>query len=390
MLNSSVDLKSLDELYALALHEAGHVLGLEHSTDPVSPMFDHCGTTVLQPTAQDIANLRQLYGVGSQSTLSTETDDSLNGRADHAERIAAIGANGLFPHFEVAGQILSAGDVDTFVFRPQDAASEAPQVTTIILRTTSPGLIPRLSLSTRSGQKVEHKIVANGNGLVILQCRDLESDTDYLIRVASATSAAAFSTGSYELGITFSESAQSIETLARGVLDRETQQRTFDLYSAKSQLVNFQLSTLTSKPSQLGSAVVLSIYSESGRLVFRAVTRPGETVTDKTVLLGTGKYQIIVNALSARKEDIAEVQFFVRASRISSDAGPMPNNPVGKPAVGPGGTIPYVYPTNVTSTKPLIVMPPVVTTPVSKPVTPVVPPFTWQQLIEQYAWYSAP
>lgn len=388
MLNSTVELTSLDELYALSLHEAGHILGLEHSIDPSSPMFDHGGTTVLPPTTQDLTFLRNLYGKGSVSGRSVEMDDSLNGSADHAERIAAVEANGMFPRFEVSGTILDASDVDTFVFRPREASSESQEVTSIILRTTSPGLIPRLSLTKLNGQKVEYTVVANGNGLVILQSRDLEADADYIVRVQSAVADSRWSQGDYELAVTFSESEQTMETLAKGVLDNEKPQKSFDLYSAKSQLVNFQLATPDSKPTSSGAVVALSIYNDQGRLVFRAVAKPGDTVTDKTVMLGVGKYKIVVDVLAAGKKGIPEVEFAVNATMISSDAGPLPNNPIGNPATGPGGTFPYVYPNNVTSTRPMVVMPPLVTKGpvISNP--PVIPPLTWQQMMLNYAWFT--
>jgi hypothetical protein len=386
MLNSTVELATLDELYALSLHEAGHILGLEHSTDPNSPMFDHGGTTVLPPTMQDLALLRNLYGQGNASRPPVEEDDSQNDSFDHAERITSFEANGLFPRFEVAGTILDASDIDTYVFRPRDASSEAPRVTTITLRTTSSGLIPRLSLTKSNGQTVEHTVVANGNGLVILQSRDMEVDTDYIVRVQSAVAETNWSQGSYELAITFTESAQTIERLAKGVLDKEKPQKSYDLYSAKSQLVNFQLVTTGSKSTSTKAYVVLSIYNDQSRLIFRAVSRPGETVTDKTVILGTGQYKIVVDVLAESRKSIPEIEFTVNAALISSDAGPLPNNPIGNPGTGPGAMFPYVYPNNMTSTKPLVVMPPYVIVNPVVPKPPVIPLLTWQQMM---MWHYA-
>ena len=124
MLNSAIELRSLDELYALALHEAGHILGLDHSTDPASPMFDHGGTVVLQPTAQDISILKSLYSQGGGGHGSSDSVSSSDDTSDKPQRIVPIDPTGMFPHFEVSGTIVDSSDVDTFLFTPSDVSEE--------------------------------------------------------------------------------------------------------------------------------------------------------------------------------------------------------------------------------------------------------------------------
>ena len=203
MLNSSVQLNSLDELYALSLHEAGHILGLEHSADPNSPMFDHGGTSVLQPAAEDLGLLRDLYGRGNNGRTSVEHDDSGNDESGHAERIAPVEPEGMFSRFEVSGTISDAADIDTYVFRTSDVISEDPELTTIILRTEAPGLVARVSLMTVNGRRVEATVIANGNGLFILQSREIEADRDYIVTVQSDATDPQVSHGEYELAVTF-------------------------------------------------------------------------------------------------------------------------------------------------------------------------------------------
>jgi hypothetical protein len=50
------------DLYSVMLHEAGHAFGLDHSTDPNSPMFPRFNNTKTALTAGDIRAIRTLYG----------------------------------------------------------------------------------------------------------------------------------------------------------------------------------------------------------------------------------------------------------------------------------------------------------------------------------------
>ncbi|MCA9033900.1 MAG: matrixin family metalloprotease [Planctomycetaceae bacterium] len=387
MLNSNLQLNSLDELYALSLHEAGHILGLEHSSDPASPMFDHAGTVVLQPTAQDIAVLKSLYSQGGGKQRTSEDESSSDDDSERTRRIVPVDSTGMFPHFEVTGVIGDAGQIDTFVFSPGAVSREDPRITTIVLQTTSTDFIPDLTLSTASGRKVESTIVANGNGLIILQSRELEAEKDYVVKVRSAFTDSRLSQGRYELAVTFSESAQVMDTLARGTLDREKTHRSFEFAVGKTELYNFLLVTKgnDSKTKPVDAAVVLSVVDEAGRVVFRAVALPGQSASNNTVMLREGTYQLMVDVVAASRRSTPEVEFAVRGSVLSTDAGPLPRNPVGNPLNTSLVTLPYT-PEVLTTTVSTTVKNPVVTTPSTKPKRPplLYVPVTWQQLLLDY------
>src|SRR5262245_44789807 len=75
-LNSSLSF-SRTNLLAVALHEFGHALGLDHSTDPKSVMFSHFNPlTALNAT--DIAAIRALYGArGPDQWEGDKSNDTL-------------------------------------------------------------------------------------------------------------------------------------------------------------------------------------------------------------------------------------------------------------------------------------------------------------------------
>lgn len=72
--NSDATLANTDELLSVALHEAGHVFGIEHSDDPRSPMFTHGISSNTQLTDGDVAAIQSLFGIRSDD-LNERSDD---------------------------------------------------------------------------------------------------------------------------------------------------------------------------------------------------------------------------------------------------------------------------------------------------------------------------
>ncbi len=61
-LNSSVDWSDTDMLFGVALHEIGHVLGLDHSDDSSSIMYYLYSSDLRTLQPDDIAGIQYLYG----------------------------------------------------------------------------------------------------------------------------------------------------------------------------------------------------------------------------------------------------------------------------------------------------------------------------------------
>ncbi len=60
--NTTAEWTSVEAIEATALHEVGHILGLAHSTDPLSAMYQHGPSGNLVLTADDIAQLQAIHG----------------------------------------------------------------------------------------------------------------------------------------------------------------------------------------------------------------------------------------------------------------------------------------------------------------------------------------
>lgn len=113
--NTDAVWSSLDDVYAAALHEAGHVLGLPHSDDPASPMHTHGLTASVTPTAADIALLQSLYGARVPDEHESQANNDTRSKAtsiDDAE--ASDGFDGSAPLVEF-GDLHATTDADFYM-----------------------------------------------------------------------------------------------------------------------------------------------------------------------------------------------------------------------------------------------------------------------------------
>ena len=110
ILNSSAGLNP-GNLYSVALHEAGHALGLPDSSDPDSVMYPHDNPQAVL-TSVDISDIQALYGARAPDT--NEPNDSFATATTISYPLLYVGATPLVAY----GDRTTASDTDFFSVTP--------------------------------------------------------------------------------------------------------------------------------------------------------------------------------------------------------------------------------------------------------------------------------
>lgn len=224
--NTAFAYQSLDDIFAVALHEAGNVFGLADSSDVNSPLFTGGTPTVLPPTATDIANLQQLHGVrmsdlnelpGSGGGTNSTNNDSFANATRLQLVEAGVQAEGTAPSI-VYGDISSQTDRDFFELK-----TPGDYVGSVTLQVRSAGislLAPRVTVYDSAQQIVSQTVSTSITGdLIISQIPAAGPDETYFLEVAGAAPNL-FGRGSYSVVATLDAINQidqaTIDSLAAG------------------------------------------------------------------------------------------------------------------------------------------------------------------------------
>jgi Matrixin len=212
-------------LLAVALHEAGHALGLGNSDDPNSVMFSRYDQTRTQLSAQDVVRLQAMYGVRAPDAFEGRLGNDTRGRASAMPRPAGyVGETPLIAF----GDITTAGDVDFYRFTlPTDGNNDdrTDRSVTLRLQTTGASLLaPRLTVTDAAGRMLANRVSRSATGDVLqVELTGLTEGGTYFVRVQAAANTP-FSVGRYGLSVRFNDTSsvsdQVIDELLGGPFHR--------------------------------------------------------------------------------------------------------------------------------------------------------------------------
>lgn len=176
------------DLFTVTLHEAGHSLGMPHSSDPASVMSDRYVGVRTALAASDVATAQARYGPRQPDRYE---GDSGNGSLLTATELPTADST------SVTADLTEAGDVDVYAFT---TASNAKKLV-IRLHTSGLSLLTsRLEVLDASGTVVRSDVsVDPTNGDLEVKLDRPLPDSTYFVRVAGTTTD--FGIGRYQLDI---------------------------------------------------------------------------------------------------------------------------------------------------------------------------------------------
>jgi hypothetical protein len=170
------------DLFTVALHEAGHILGLPDGTDPNSPMFGYYTGPKQGLTAADVAAVQALYGARQPDAYEGPAGNDTLATAAPLHKGAAA---------DVTADLTTASDIDVYSYR----ATGQPPGFTVRLASAALSLVhARLTVLDSAGQDVA---CGSGPGDVTLHV-DAHAGNRYYLRVEAAD-AGVFGVGAYHL-----------------------------------------------------------------------------------------------------------------------------------------------------------------------------------------------
>lgn len=267
------------------------------------------------------------------------------------------------------GVIENTRDVDTYKIRSdQFAPGTLVTLNVMVWGLDANPLDSRVRVYDENGNAVAFQVLANDRGIFSIQVLNAVAGKDYYVQVL-ARAGAMKSTGSYFFAADFNQIAPMVfDNVAGGNLAAN---QTSPPESAAEKLTVseagvFQFA-LGANSATAGDTVKMSVFDDTGRLVFMLTATAGQPIVTATKYLNAGTYTVKYTAGSTNRSTVSYSLFL---TQISEGVGPF-ETIVGSPETPPPSP-PGSGTTPISTTPP----PPTSSTPAAPPPTspPTMPP----------------
>lgn len=202
------------DLYSSMLQETGHALGVGNSTNPASPMYEQYIGVRTGVIAEDVTAVKGLYGsTRAQDAFDESGANNSSGSADEIQYTNNADENAL-RSLVVRADVTSATDQDYYKFKTPKV-NNGQGVTIRLMTGGFSSVTPRMNVY-RSNQSVVGMVQSTnplqGELSFFMPSGSFPLDTEYYIRVDSATSGNQYKIGSYQLKLVFNANATDVVT----------------------------------------------------------------------------------------------------------------------------------------------------------------------------------